>query len=430
MRTFGAKIVCYLLLLSVLAGFAACGAKRDATDETKNTVEAVSESEESKKVETEREPETETVKETDPSPDLHNLFDSQTASVGWVNGKGDTSPDGSFYTSDFIEVDPGDVVEFGAAVTYQGWHLVQFDYNQNPIGEVTTATGLEILEAIDDVTALMTYTVPDGVGYVRLVCDAHCMTTYIVTVNEPFTTKEFAAYFGLSLAPKETVAPKTDSPLYGKTALFAGDSICYGSWDDLQRRAWAGRIAEQYGMEAVNSGIGGTCMSTVRGSEAQIVNQLHSNKNKDFDFVILEGGVNDAWGTVDGTNRIASPGTVSESFSLNDFDTSSFAGGLEQLFFYATNYWPDAVIGYMFTFYMPNATGIGHVDDMEEYWQVAISICNKWGIKYLDMYHDPYVSDTLMEVTTNHCLRDPIHPNVLGYDRLAPFIGEWMERIS
>ncbi|MBQ3927789.1 MAG: SGNH/GDSL hydrolase family protein [Clostridia bacterium] len=79
---------------------------------------------------------------------------------------------------------------------------------------------------------------------------------------------------------------------------------------------------------------------------------------------------------------------------------------------------------------MPGAVGIGRVTEMEDYWAEAIKICEKWEIDHLDLYHDSYVSDTLLQVTTNVCLRDPIHPNELGYDRFAPLIGDWMETIS
>ena len=76
------------------------------------------------------EPDPEPTPEPDPEPakkSLNNLFDLNTADIGWVNARGETFPDGSFRTCQAISVEPGDEVLFGAAVTTQGWHMVAYD---------------------------------------------------------------------------------------------------------------------------------------------------------------------------------------------------------------------------------------------------------------------------------------------------------------
>ena len=427
MRSLLCLILCTVIGLSLFA----CAAPDPAVTETET--EGTDQSGDTiKETETEKITETETEKETMYAQTLENLFDKDRAEPGWYNGSGQTSPDGAFCSSELIEVFEEDTVEFGAAVATQGWHMVIYNEQQQPIGDCTLSKGLTVLDTVDDQTVLISYTVPVNVWYVRLICDARYKDTYLVTVNQPFTVADFIDYFNLTVQgdEKETPAVKTDSVLYGKKALFIGDSICYGQWDNAKRLSWPGRIAQQYGLKSVNQAIGGTCMSTVRGAGAQIINQLTSQRGKSFDYIIIQGGVNDAWGTGDAANKIAPVGKMTDSFDEKDFDITTFAGGLEQLFARTIQYWPDAQIGFIISFNMPGAVGIGRVTDMEDYWAEAIKICEKWGIDYLDLYHDSYVSDTLLQVTTNVCLRDPIHPNELGYDRLAPYIGDWMEKIG
>lgn len=218
------------------------------------------------------------------------------------------------------------------------------------------------------------------------------------------------------------------SPLYGKTALFCGDSIGWGQWDNETRAAYAGRIADQYGMKVKNASVGGSSLTPVRS--ARIVDQVKINKrNAPYDYVILQGGVNDAWGDV-ATGKYAPWGEMTDSFDCKDFDVDTYAGALEELFYYTFLYNPDAKVGYIYTFATPTS-GLGHTGDMEPYYAVADKICAKWGVQVLDLYHDRYVSNSMLEVKSapNKYLQDALHPTALGYDRLAPYIGDWMERM-
>ena len=367
-----------------------------------------------------------------------NLFDLSSCDVGWVNGKGESSPDGSFLTSAAIPVEPGDTMYFGAAVTTQGWHIVILDAESNVIGDAALASGVSVAETLDEITSIMKYTAPDGAAYLRFVCDARYRNAYVITKNEVLTEE---LYYTVTGIPKpedpevdeiETIVVKPDSPLLKKRALFCGDSISQGTWDcnavetpSEKPWAWGGRIGEAFEMEADNASVGGTSLSTIRGG--RIIDQIRSHKDKTYDYVILQGGVNDAWG--DG-QVYAEPGEMSSSFDVVDFDISTYAGGLEELFSYAFEYFPNAKIAYIITFATPASTGIGHTDDMEPYYSVAMKICEKWGVPYLDLYHDSYVNDTLLAVKTNRYMRDPIHPNTTGYNRLTPYIATWMETLA
>ena len=217
---------------------------------------------------------------------------------------------------------------------------------------------------------------------------------------------------------------KTDSVLYKKSALFVGDSISYGSADDSSyyKGAWAGRIGTVNSMNYVNASVSGSSCSTIRGDN-RIVNQIKAHEGKKFDYVILHGGVNDAW-------SLAPVGEVTDDdcFDVEDFDLSTFAGGLEEMFYYATELYPDAKIGYIMNFKAPLCDR-GTVKDMDEYFAEAEKICEKWDMPYLDLYHDDDFCEDELMVDTTEFLPDYIHPNGNGYDVLYPVIEAWMETL-
>ena len=205
-----------------------------------------------------------------------------------------------------------------------------------------------------------------------------------------------------------------------KMALFLGDSICAANCENgKDYRGWAGRIQSSTGMTCVNRGNSGASLSTARGTN-RVINQYNLVKNYNFDFVIMHGGVNDAW-------ESTKVGSVSDSFELSSFDKTTFAGGLEELFYNVTKDHPFAKLGYIFNFATP-AFKTGRIADMTEYYTVAKQICEKWNIPYLNMYEDTLLSEEL-KVTTTTNLSDLLHPNTAGYDILYKYIMYWMETL-
>lgn len=217
-----------------------------------------------------------------------------------------------------------------------------------------------------------------------------------------------------------------DSVLYGKSVLFVGDSIteaiCEVNIPALATAAgWPGRIGMANNMLFVNKGLSGASISNVRGTNT-VLAQLQSMKNRDFDLLIMHGGVNDAW-----DEAPVGQMTALDNFDGTTFDQSTFAGGLEYLFWYAKTYYPDAVKGYIINFRLPGSS-IGKLSDMSEYFSVARQICDKWEIPYLDMYANDELNDR-MKATTRYALGDYIHPNDRGYDILYPYVEDFCECI-
>lgn len=207
-------------------------------------------------------------------------------------------------------------------------------------------------------------------------------------------------------------------PLWAKSVLFTGDAICAAS----DNAGWAGRIGEKYNMTYVNAGVSGASVSTVRTS--RIVDQLKNNKANDFDFVILHGGTNDAWSE-------APIGEITDSYALSAFDADTFAGGLEELFYYAKLYYGDAKFGYIINFRFSSSNPNGYLADMTEYVEMTKAICEKWDIPYLDLYNNEELNAALNADSLDNFSDKTysVHPNAAGYEIITPYIEAWMNDV-
>lgn len=212
----------------------------------------------------------------------------------------------------------------------------------------------------------------------------------------------------------------TDAALSGKSALFVGDSISVGAADTAMAYGWGGRIGRKYGMEWVNNSRSGATFAEDADNltNETIVEQIEIKGDKSFDYVIIEGGVNDA-----SANRPL--GKISNSYDINDFDRNTFAGALEAALAYATTTWPDAHIGFVVTFQ------VNTIDKSatSQYYNVARTVCQKWNVPYLDLNGETVKAELDIENTTY--LSDGLHPNAAAYDMLVDnYIEAWMLNMS
>ena len=139
-----------------------------------------------------------------------------------------------------------------------------------------------------------------------------------------------------------------------------------------------------------------------------------------YDYVIVHGGVNDAWDS-------CAVGEMIDGFE-GPFDMTTFAGGLETTFQYLKETYPNAYYGYIINFSIPNSRQTS-LADMSAYFTVAKAICDKWEIPYLDFYFDDDFNKNIMKTHTDENLYDYIHCRTSGYDILTPRIEAWMETL-
>lgn len=236
--------------------------------------------------------------------------------------------------------------------------------------------------------------------------------------------------------PEESATP-TPEPvetdpyvlLKDKRAFFFGDSICAAAVYDGKgsRYGWPGRIKDEYGLkESRNCGGDGAAVSDKGPTDPplQIHKQLLNNQSSIVDFVILEGGVNDAWANVEVGQMVeASP----EDTKIEDLDCDTFAGGLERLLSIAKKQYPNAKIGYIICYKLSHPAG--RLNDMTEYVEMTKKICDKWGVPYLNLYEDKAFNTKFLIKLKKNAV-DGCHPNENGYDLLAPVIAEFMAEIA
>lgn len=239
----------------------------------------------------------------------------------------------------------------------------------------------------------------------------------------------------------------TPDKLYGNTIIWNGDSICAGL---SATGNWASRIAEKNSMIYKNYAVGG-------GTIAEDAPPMKSGKPRhsvcgtldimyeeypDADYVIFEGGTNDA-GLL-GVAINGGSGTKIGSYEYTDFcgeyDRTTFCGALESIFYRATKYWTEKKIGYIVAQKMA-ACPIERFINRRLYFDKAVEICKKWGIPYLDLWNGcplnpylPWMYDATKTPDENKAENkgfyiDGQHLTARGYDISAEIIESWLRTL-
>ena len=232
----------------------------------------------------------------------------------------------------------------------------------------------------------------------------------------------------------EAIANPADSPLWKKSAIFIGDSICHNKYEQLQdptTAGWPGRIGTKYEMRWYNTGIGGATVAVTKENNTTV--QLIKIKEtvEEIDLLVMQGGINDAYGGV-------ALGRVEEGFQLDSFDNTTFAGCLQNLFARAKSYYPEAKFFYILHHTTPSSLMLTDLNQRniprgnpKDYIDLACEICEKWGVPYLNLYDDEKFNVEIFDTAHNSkgCMwPDLLHlGSPLGYDTLTSYIVAWLE---
>ena len=111
----------------------------------------------------------------------------------------------------------------------------------------------------------------------------------------------------------------------------------------------------------------------------------------DADYIVIEGGTNDADLHSHIEDRDLRGSFDPYDFS-GDYDRTTFAGALESIFYRASKYWLGKKICYIVAHKM--TWGKCFVN-RRSYFDLAIEICKKWGIPYLDLWNGCYLNSSL-----------------------------------
>ncbi len=166
--------------------------------------------------------------------------------------------------------------------------------------------------------------------------------------------------------------------LRGKTMYAFGDSIVDGH--QYRKASFVTFVAEREGMELQKlAENGSTIIDGAASMGTTVYRQLVNAPDKEPDFVLFNGGTNDAMYLVD--NGIEDYGQVREG-QYGGFD-NTFAGAFEETIRRMRRKWPNAGIIYV----------AAHKLDRDEKVQQALhglemEACRKWGVTVANVYED------------------------------------------
>lgn len=370
------------------------------------------------------------------------------------NGDIDTSGTYGTYwvTTDYIPVEPGETyalcifpgISYGTF--FKG--VPYYDENKSYLGRVTQAGG-SVATSADRVTI----TLPNqpNVKYIRTSYYKSYTDTTGADHKRWWQTQIFHAsswpsdmyvpYDGsdkmVSTRLDDTVSAKYN-PLWGKSAVWDGDSICAA--DSETGAGWPGRIASANGMSYKNYAVAGGTIAENTGESVHSVCATLDTMLAAFpnaDYVIIEGGTNDA--DILGDDGIG-------TFDADDFsaeyvtalDKDTFSGALESIFYRLVTTMKTKHIGYIIPQKMGHTAAL--VTRRRTYFDRAIAICQKWGIPYLDLWNNFWFNwelaahwDTEMTSAENeeagNLYLDGQHLTTTGYAVQSPVIAEWIKTL-
>lgn len=351
--------------------------------------------------------------------DLINLFQSDTSVAGAIDANNQLVEHNEYQTSDYIAVKKGDILYFGAAFMKQRNHLALQDSDKKGIGLVNVSQ-LTIHEEMGYGYAIYSYTVPEAVAYVRVIAQrgVYLDGSELVTLNQPFSTKEYCEIFNIQR--------RTDHALSGKQALFLGDSICYGVNDlpsyRMPNRGWAGRLELQTGLIATNMAVTDATIAENRGT-GWVGSQYLPVQNQEYDIIVIQGGFYDAYRSLD-VGKAMDLDTDEATLRAN---TASFMGGLQWMLYDLHRIWPNAQI-YVMSNYATYGVTKGFCQNMDPYFSTAQRLCAKLDyVSWIELNRNKELNDTLDSERTTY-LTDYINPNSAGYDIITPYILAELEK--
>ena len=233
-----------------------------------------------------------------------------------------------------------------------------------------------------------------------------------------------------------------DNTLNGKTAVFMGDSICDAtavpsSQTDYYHWGWAGRIGTQNSMTWANYGVSGASITRMSGRgciQDQLTRAISNHPNADY--IILEGGTNDA--DVIESDPNYSIGTFDKADYTSMYDTTTFCGAFETMLRNAINAYPTKKIGYIIPQKMGQYTA--SLLRRRELFDIAKQICAKWGVPCIDVWGENIINpkldfyyDSMMtnnqNIEAGKAYVDGQHLTDAGYDFITPAIELWMKNM-
>lgn len=223
-----------------------------------------------------------------------------------------------------------------------------------------------------------------------------------LAIQGPLTASIQSGKFAPGNKPEysvDNVQALEPNALTGKTIIFLGSSVTYGS--AANGSSFVEFMEKRDGIVPVKEAVSGTTLvdETVWGKKSYIERMKTIPTDIRADAFVCQLSTNDA--------TMKKPlGSVSDSFDINDFDTKTVAGAIEYVIAYAKQTWNCLVIFYTGTQYKS-----------EQYAQMVdllLQIQEKWKIGVIDLWNDPEMQAVSAEDYKLYMVNG-IHPSLAGY---------------
>lgn len=339
-----------------------------------------------------------------------NILDVSRLTDGWINSNGtiDTT-DHSARVTDFLPVK-------GAVLTCCIFNEAGFKTETKPI----RAVGYYDLNKgfiSRDTSNASTFTVPSNATYVRL-CFA---LSY-------FYEYEMVAWSSAKLDKWVAYREKPESyysPLYGKSIVCVGDSICKGeNWVSTptvypnSNTGWAKLLKEKYNAQVYGYGISGATIRKIQDNTNSVYEQFaqfvyYATSNGYVpDIILFEGGINDATRYHNGTDTDVNFGSFVDGYGQSNYYTETI-GALERMFYTAKTTFPEAKIIYILPHH---CSGEGFQTALQKYINAIKQACDKWSIPYIDLYTKGRLNGCITALRAAYFDEYGVHPNQAGYE--------------
>ena len=189
------------------------------------------------------------------------------------------------------------------------------------------------------------------------------------------------------------------SPLKGKTIIFLGSSVTYGSAS--LGTSFVEYIGRRNGVRTIKEAVSGTTLVTDGddNGNSYIPRMKTIDPNIKADCFVCQLSTNDA-------SQEKELGTISDSFDMNFFDTNTIAGAIEYIIAYARQTWNCPVVFFTNTKY--NSIYYGKMVNL------LFEIQRKWDIGIIDLWNNTELNN-INQGTHNLYMADDIHPTQAGY---------------
>lgn len=223
------------------------------------------------------------------------------------------------------------------------------------------------------------------------------------------------------------------NPLLGKKLVLNGDSICQGAgW----KGGYGAILAERNQMILQNVAIGGATVTAEQYYSEQHtprhwISRTVDRMDADADYVLVEGGVNDA------SLRVPM-GELTAGYT-KPLDDTTFCGAFESMLRQLLERFPGKKIGYISVHQM--TVEFSPTDTVFGYYQAAKQACEKWGVPVCDLTVRIPAFGLFPKIESEnpalYALRhtytyrgDGWHPNEAGYRRYyCDPIEAWMKTL-